>query len=98
MEKETIKNLANRKVDGGKTSGLAADTAHNLFDRGVALDHRQQTAVEDRAHTIAHGGLLDRGIAGALEDQTVDRPRRYEQLGDRPPPAKAGAAAGGATD
>src|SRR6516164_4446314 len=75
---------------------LAADAAHDLLDRGVALEHREQTAVENRTHAIADRGPLDRSVVGALEDQTIDRPRRHQQLGDRPAPAKAGAATGGA--
>jgi hypothetical protein len=32
--------------------GFAANAAHDLLNRGVALEHSEQTAVKDRAHTI----------------------------------------------
>ena len=74
---------------------FAADAAHDLLDRRVALEHGEQPAVEDRAHAVTDRSLLDCGIAGPLEDQTIDRSRRHQQLGDRPSPAKARAAARG---
>ena len=37
---------------------------------------------------------LDLGIIGTLEDQTVDRPVGYQELGDGPPAAIARTAAG----
>jgi hypothetical protein len=52
-----------------KNSRLAADAAHDFLNRSAALKHREQTAVEDRAHTIAHRGSFDRSVVGALENQ-----------------------------
>src|SRR5580700_3120629 len=85
---------ADQRKDG--ILGLTPDAAHDLLDRGVALDHCDQTVVEDRAHTLFDCNALDRGIVGALEDQTIDRPVRYQELGDGPSAAITGAAAGGA--
>src|SRR5271166_1918758 len=96
MTREAIKKTVNRSRDGEedkKTLSFAANAANNLFDRRVAVEHGKQAAVEDRAHPAFDRGALDRGVVGALEDQAIDRPRRHQQLGDRPAPAKAGAAA-----
>jgi hypothetical protein len=61
-----------------KDSSFAAYAAHDFLNRGVAFEDREQTAVEDRTHPLADRRPLDRGIVGAFEDQTIDRPRWHQ--------------------
>ena len=74
----------------------AVDRAQNLLERRLAVEDREQPAVEDRPHAVFDRGVLDRRMVGTSENQPIDRRARDQQFADRQAAAKAGAAALGA--
>src|SRR6266446_10595993 len=65
-----------------RPSNFAAYRPDDLLDRGIAIDHREQTRVENRLHAGGCCCPLDRRMVGSLENQPVELAARKEKLSD----------------
>src|SRR4051794_8301569 len=89
---------ADQRNDGITRSNLAGDASRDLLDRGVALDHGQQSGIDNGTHSVGDRGLFDVAVIAAFEDQPVNRWARQQQLGNSAAAAITGAAAFRAAD